>query len=839
MLPTGQPELLAPAGSLEAGYAAFQHGADAVYLGLKRFSARADAANFDLGEVAELADYAHSAFSPARRVYVTLNTVLLEHELPAVAELLAQLELTAIDALIVQDLGLCRLAREQVPALRLHASTQMAIHSAAGAAQLGRLGLRRVVLARELNVAEIAEVAALPDLEVEVFLHGALCYAYSGLCLLSSHLRGVSGNRGCCSYLCRNAFRVDDGQNSLALMSMKDLALAEALPGLRQAGVHSLKIEGRKKSPLYVATVTRYYRALLDGTLTDAERRSLEHDVKTVFSRPWTPFHVKTTRERGVTDPATVGHRGAPMGTVDTVLQGDPEWLVFTVRERTLERFDGLQLDLPEREKPFGFGVEEIRLCPAHGKPDGRSVFEAKPGTRVAVPLPPRHPHLPVGATVYCGSSQAVKRSYRWSVPRPGAYGMHLPTDFLVARLPSAWTATATVRLGPERGLTVTAEIPAAAPGEAARDPAAVLEIARQAFQKLGGTVFACGAVVVSNPEGRFARMADFNDLRRRVVTALDEALEAHLREHAAQALVLASGGAVPRRDTEPPVAWEIAVDRPEFLAGLADRELEAAAEITLYLHRLTDAEVEPAIAALTARVGKDRLRLALPAVIRPRLAAILRPRLKRLQDAGQQRWEVSNLAGLSYLDLSGPLDLAAGWPLYVLNRLAATTLAGLGFGWVTGSPEDGRENLAGLLASVATRTRVIVYQDTPLAISAVCAFSSARGGCSGNHDTCGASSMRLESKRADRLLAINDLGQTTLVNALPLCWSHHLPELLAMGARRLRAEFIWRPYESDEVARIWSRVRGGERLEATHEGNWQYGLDRTTTEPDPAVGLD
>jgi putative protease len=831
---TTQPELLAPAGSLEAGYAAFQHGADAVYLGLKRFSARADAANFDLGEVAELVDYAHTAFTPARRVYVTLNTVLLEHELPAVAELLAQLELTAVDALIVQDLGLCHLARQHFPALRLHASTQMAIHSSAGAAQLRRLGIRRVVLARELTVAEIADVAALPDLEVEVFLHGALCYAYSGLCLLSSHLRGLSGNRGCCSYLCRNAFRVDDGERPLALMSMKDLALADALPALRQAGVHSLKIEGRKKSPLYVATVTRYYRALLDGTLTEAERRSLEHDVKTVFSRPWTQFHAKTTRERGVTDPATVGHRGAPVGTVDAVQRGEPDWLVFTVRERTLERFDGLQLDLQEREKPFGFGVDEIRLCPAQGKPDGRSVFEAKPGTRVAVPLPPRHPHLPLGTTIYCGSSQAVKRSYRWSVPRPGAHGMHLPTDFRVTRTPAAWTATATVRLGADDGLTVTAELPAAAPGEAARDPAAVQEIARQAFQKLGGTVFSCGDVAVSNPDGRFARMADFNDLRRRVVTALDEALATRMRERARQALAPHPAAAAQRPDSAPPVAWEIAVDRPEFLADMADRDLQAATEITLFIHRLADADIDQAVAALSARVGKERLRLALPAVIRPALAAILGPRIRRLQEAGYQRWEVSNLAGLTYLNDSAPLDLAAGWPLYVLNRLSAAALAALGFSSVTCSPEDGRENLAKLLADLRVPARVIVYQDTPLAISAVCAFSSARGGCSGNHDTCAAGSMRLESKRADQLLAINDHGQTVMVNAAPLCWSHHLDELLAMGARRLRAEFIWRPYEPDEVARIWNRVRHGERPEASHPGNWLHGLDQSTTEPEP-----
>jgi U32 family peptidase len=831
MSPGVHPELLAPAGSLEAGYAAFQHGADAVYLGLKRFSARADAANFELAEVAELADYAHTALTPARRVYVTLNTVLLEHELPAVAELLAQLEVAAVDGLIVQDLGLCRLARTHFPGLRLHASTQMAIHSAAGAAQLHRLGLRRVVLARELTLAEIASVAALPDLEVEVFLHGALCYAYSGLCLLSSHLRGLSGNRGCCSYLCRNSFRVDDGEHPVALLSMKDLALAEALPALRQAGVHSLKIEGRKKSPLYVAAVTRYYRGLLDGTLSAAERSRLEHDVKTVFSRPWTPFHARTTREPGVTDPATVGHRGAPVGVVDRIVQGAPDWLVFTVRERTLERFDGLQVELAEREKPFGFGVEEIRLCPTPGRPPGRSVFEAQPGTRVAVPLPARHPFIPAGTTICCGSSQAVKRSYRWSVPRPGSYGLHLPADFAVTRTPAAWSAVATLWPGTAAALSVTAELPVPDPAEAARDPAAVLETARQAFQKLGGTGFACRAVTVANPTGCFARMADFNELRRRAVAALTEALAGHLRQRAGQALARVPG---PRPEETTTTRWEIATDQPECLLGLSDSDLQSAADITLFIHRLSAGVLEQALPVLSGRVGRERLRLALPAVIRPALAATLAPRIGHLLQAGYRRWEIANLAGLTYLNDGAPLDLAAGWPLYVLNHLAAAALFDLGFSTVTCSPEDGRENLADLLPALGAAARVIVYQDTPLAISAVCAFASARGTCDGRHSTCAAQTMRLESRRADHLVALNDGGQTVILNAAPLCWSHHLGELLALGARRLRAEFVWRHYAPAEVADIWQRLRQGAPLESTHAGNWERGLVQTAAGTTP-----
>jgi putative protease len=699
----------------------------------------------------------------------------------------------------------------------------MAIHSVAGASQLRRLGIRRVVLARELTIEEVAQVTALPDLEVEVFLHGALCYAYSGLCLLSSHCRGLSGNRGCCSYLCRNSFRIDGGDRQQALMSMKDLALAEALPALRQAGVAALKIEGRKKSALYVAAVTAYYRGLLDGTLTPEARRDLEHDVRTIFSRPWTRFHTRSTREAGVTDPDTVGHRGAPVGTVETVLRGPPDWLVFTVRERSLERFDGLQLDLPGREKPFGFSVEEIRLGTAHGKPAGRSTFAARRGTRVTVPLPERHPRLPVGATVYCGSSQAVKRSYRWTIPRPGTYGVCLPVNFQVEVTATGLAAAASAADLP----AVAAALPTTAATETARDPATVEAAARQSFAKLGGTAFACDRVTVINPEGRFARMADFNELRRRVIEALDQALAARLQDRIRDALSLLP---VPTPPAAGSAAWELAVDRPEYLDAIAERDLAAVAEVTLFIHRLDDAEFGQALSRVVRRTGRERLRLALPAVVRPWHEKTLVPRMRRLLADGFRRWEVANLAGLAYLQ--GDLDLAAGWPLYALNRLSLDALAGLGFASACCSPEDGRDNLAHLLADAGDRLRVSVYQDTPLAISAVCAFVGTRGRCSAQPGTCGATTMALASRRGDRLLALNDRCQTAVLNAEPLCWAHRVPELVAMGARRFRAEFIWRAYDPGEVARLWSRVRQGERIGGTHEANWERGLEQTATAP-------
>ena len=197
------PELLAPAGSFESALAAFAYGADAVYLGLSRFSARADAANFAEPELRQIVAYAHNK---GRKVYVTLNTLLETRELPELADSLALLEELAVDGAIVQDLGLAAWVRRAFPRLPLHASTQLACTSLAGARALKELGFVRVVTARELGLAEAAEIGRRAGLEIEVFIHGALCYSLSGLCLYSSLTTGRSGNRGRCAYCCRQPF---------------------------------------------------------------------------------------------------------------------------------------------------------------------------------------------------------------------------------------------------------------------------------------------------------------------------------------------------------------------------------------------------------------------------------------------------------------------------------------------------------------------------------------------------------------------------------------------------------------------------------------------------------
>ena len=251
------PELLAPAGSFECLIAAIRGGADAIYIGGKRFGARAYAKNFDIEEISRAVRYAHLH---ERKIYVTLNTLILDKEMPEVLDYARELYAIGVDALIIADLGAIRVIKEHLPSFELHASTQMSAHNSLGADMAYDLGCTRVVLARELSGENIKKVTEKCKPEIEVFLHGALCVCHSGQCLFSSMVGGRSGNRGECAQPCRLPY---NGENNYPL-SLTDLCLANHIKELCNSGVASLKIEGRMKSPDYVYTVTSIYRRLLD-----------------------------------------------------------------------------------------------------------------------------------------------------------------------------------------------------------------------------------------------------------------------------------------------------------------------------------------------------------------------------------------------------------------------------------------------------------------------------------------------------------------------------------------------------------------------------------------------
>ena len=286
-------ELLAPAGDMQCLKAAIHAGADAVYVGGSRFGARAYAHNFDEQELCHAIDYVHFF---GKKLYLTLNTLLKDAEILAVPAYVKPFYESGLDGVIVQDFGVVKVLKEHFPDMEIHASTQMTVTGSNAAIQLKEMGICRIVPARELSLEEIREIYDATGMEIETFIHGAMCYSYSGQCLFSSFLGGRSGNRGRCAGPCRLPYDILDENekkvNSLQEqypLSLKDLGVLEILPELMEAGIASFKIEGRMKSPEYVAGVTSMYRKYMDLYLANKEQFKIEekdiNHLKNLYTR--------------------------------------------------------------------------------------------------------------------------------------------------------------------------------------------------------------------------------------------------------------------------------------------------------------------------------------------------------------------------------------------------------------------------------------------------------------------------------------------------------------------------------------------------------------------------
>ncbi len=849
----GPVELLAPAGGPDAAFAAFHYGADAVYLGLKKFSARAEAENFTLDELSEVVAYAHS-LEPRRRVFVTINTLLRDDEIPELVEALAALEDIGVDALIIQDLGVYHVARTHFPRLELHASTQLAVHNRAGAEALKALGFTRVVLARELTFEEVNDITAASGIETEVFIHGALCYSYSGLCLFSSQTLGRSGNRGKCAYSCRDSYTVTGAPETLRdgtptkrdpgtgfPFSMKDLALPDHLPALRAAGVSCFKIEGRKKSPLYVATTSDYYRRLLDGTMPEGAREGMEADLQTVFSRPWTRLFADSHKDKEVADRDTVGHRGTVIGRIEAVLGTRRAGRLRFRTTRAIERHDGLQVDLESLSRPFGFPVDELWVLRGGRREEA---FEAPAGSLVEVGLPADHPDLPIGAPVYCSSSQAVKRQYRHARPKPGLYRARHRVTVTLGVEPGRITATA--RSG---GVEATRSLESDFPPARTRMTA---EAAREAFAKLGDTGLSLEAFTLHDPHGLFVPVSRLNALRRDVTAALEAALD-EARAGRVEAAVRASGVAsAPRansvsasltesashstaraadaplgaltRPRLPGPKWIVKTDRLAHLDAFTDDDWADVDEIIIDIARDHPAVLADRVEALGARLGRERIRLALPPLTRKWEERGIVHKIERIRAAGWRKWEAGNLSAWSFLAPLAGIDLAADWSVYVLNRQAARRLVAMGVTRFTLSPEDGLDNMRAILDEFGARASVIVHQDTPQFLAESCAYANLIGGCPGKAN-CSFESMQMVSSHGEKVTALDYHCRTIVLDQGPFCLSPHLGELAEAGAESLRVDFIYRKYAAEEAADRWRAVRAGRPVPGGHAANFRRGV--------------
>ncbi|MBP5638073.1 MAG: U32 family peptidase, partial [Victivallales bacterium] len=664
----------------------------------------------------------------------------------------------------------------------------------------------------------IEHISAIPALDTEIFIHGALCYCYSGLCLLSSVLRGTSGNRGSCEYICRGNYSVHgNGKQTINanIMSMKDLATGDLIASFRKAGVTSLKIEGRKKTPLYVSAVTNYYRHLLDGDFKAGEQIKSETDIRTIFSRPWTPFHYKHRKQLGITDIHTVGHRGTDIGIVTDIVKDAPDRIRFTVKNRVLEKHDGLQVELAERDKPFGFPVNDIRLFPQRNNDTWKNAFEAPADATIEVSLPDEHPEIPIGSRIFCASSQAVKRSYAWETPRPALVKSRIPVHFHLKISPSLLEVSAQAEINSRKLPQVITNMNLDASLSPAKQPERLEDTIRNSFAKLGDTEFEMASVLTDNPDGLYVPVSLLNELRRQSSEELHNALSKHRQKTVMEIQQAFSALPQPflREDPGHSIQWRIGIDRPFFLNVFPKTALEKIDEAIFYLSRTPEEELLATLGELEQILGdRERIRLALPSICRSDVGYMTESGIATLVNAGYNRWECNNICSIQQLKDAGAafesLDVTAGWSLFVTNNQAAKALLSQGYKRLMLSPDDCLGNWEALLKQFSSIAEVPAYQDTVLGISDVCAMSSLNEHCPGKA-TCTFKTLRLSNPRKnENLLAINNNCQTVLLNQQPFNLSGHIGELKRLGARKFRADFCWLNYAPTAVYECWNNLQ-------------------------------
>ncbi len=664
---SGLTELLAPAGSFDAALAAFQYGADAVYLGLSRHSARAEAVNFTAEELKQIVAYAHS-LERRRAVYVAINTLLSDEEIAPIVSILETVRSSEADGVIIQDLAVYSIIRNYFPDLVIHASTQMCVHNIEGARAMKEMGFSRVVFARELTLAEIADIADKVDIETEVFIQGALCYGYSGHCLFSALSTGRSGNRGRCAYCCRERFSSIDGKKSAFPFSMRDLSIRESVLDLRKAGVTSLKIEGRMKSPLYVAAATHLYRLILDGKASREEINDAASDLESVFSRPSTRLYLdgRNGDNNGIIDAGTVGHRGTPVGKITSVKRNGKSRLLSFTANRDIQVHDGLQIDLPGR--PYGFAVDRLYL-----KGEINSVFTAHKGSKVEIELPQDAPILPVGATVFCSSSQAVHQKFSIMRPRQSGLQKRESVDAEVTLEKNALKASAIIN-----GKKIEAVMEALL--TEAKNPGRTYDAVQKAFGRTGESNWRIEKITLNDRESLYAPPSLLNELRRMLCSTLDEtagritdaslcdiaiSLSEKMRSEIADDSSVPGGLSI-EKSIE---------DNPERLD---------CAEVILKLTNKICLDTTTLIEALNGwREKNAAIRVSLPLIVREeKREAALSNTISFLIEEGVKSWECADMASLYMLKRLGAQgSFTAASSFYAFNKIAAHQLRELGIG--------------------------------------------------------------------------------------------------------------------------------------------------------------
>lgn len=837
------PELLAPAGDWECVRAAVENGADAIYFGLERFNARMRAHNFTEADLPALMTFLHRR---GVRGYVTFNTLVFEEELAGAEQYLRAIIAAGVDAAIVQDVGICRLIRRLSPDFPIHGSTQMTVTSAAGVEFARSLGCNLVVLARECSLKEIAAIrgasaelggGALP---LEVFVHGALCVAYSGQCLTSEALGGRSANRGECAQACRMTYElIADGQSvplgdRRYLLSPQDLAGLEVLPDLVHAGVSSLKIEGRLKTPEYVASITRIYRQALDrlgpvepkpapGTATAAD--AAHYEMEMAFSRG-----LHTGWFRGIDNQRLVHarfgkKRGVFLGEV-TRLSGSE---VILQLQAPLKPGDGIVFDAGTPDQPEEGGrVYEVRPLPSRGNPPAPAetalafghgdidFSRIKPGHRL---WKTNDPEL----------DRRLRQSFEGDAPRfqrpitievHGAAGTALT---LIARDESGRVAK------------VESTMPLAT---ATKQPLGTARLTEQ-LGRLGGTPFRLGALVNRIEGDVILPVSELNRLRRDAVTALDQLRAAPLRWALnAHADTTAASAVTPEVDS-----GSIPGSEPELVVLVRSMEqLEAALRCgvtTVYCEFEDPKRYREAVRAAHESFGcagpQKTIWVAPPRIFKTGEEWVL----KQVRSSNADGYLVRNYDHLQHF---ADCRRIGDFSLNVANRLTAEHfIESAGLEHVTASYDLNGAQLEALVqAAPPGWFEVTIHQHMPMfhmEHCVFCAFLSSGTDYTNCGRPCDTRAVKLRDRvGAEHVLKADAGCRNTLFNARAQTGAEHVARLIELGVRRFRIEFV--AETAEEVTSTMAMYRKLVRGEITGTQLWrelklqnQLGVTRGTME--------
>ncbi len=769
------PELLSPAGNWECARAAVANGADAIYFGLPRFNARLRADNFSNDDLPELMRFLHQH---GVKGYVAFNTLIFTGELADAEAQLRQIDAAGVDAVIVQDLGLARMVKAITPGLRLHASTQMTITSPEGLEFAKRLGIDQAVLARELSLRELERFHAgdHPDVPLEVFVHGALCVAYSGQCLTSESLGRRSANRGECAQACRMTYQmVVDGEirdmgDKRYLLSPQDLAAVNEIPKLIELGVRSFKIEGRLKTAEYVAGVTSVYRKAIDAALQNAEGAEVTPDdlytLEMTFSRGLYPGWMHGVNHQELVGARHGKKRGAFVGTVKSV---GGEHVEIEPGEVSLKPGDGVVFENPaDTDHEQGgrvYAVAQNRLSFQHGKIRFEGI---EPGTRV-----------------YKTNDPALDKRLRQT------FESVIPTR-KQTRLDLTFTGAAGQPLEVSCGaVSIRSSVPLQAAMKRPLDEA----ILRDQFGRLGGTAHELGGVAVHLDGAVIVPVSELNRMRRALIEALDSSAAAGVSRL-------------------PPTASSVTslLPRPGFEASAPTSTLSV-------LCRSFD-QLDAALASGVTRIHADfeDIRLYTDVVKRVREHSgaeiyLATPRIQKSGEAGFfkviARAEphgvlVRNLGAIQFFQAEG-LPSIGDFSLNVSNPLSAQILIEAGLRQLTISYDLDLEQVIDLLRAAPPQWfELTLHQHMPMFHMEHCAFAAflSTGTDASN---CGRPCEKHRVHLRDRVGMAHplkaDVGcRNTLFNAVPQTGARFFDELHSHGLRSFRVELL--EEDHDEAAR-------------------------------------